>query len=538
MGGERYFYDQFDTYLNADAVLFAAAFPTSVRGQLAVHAWGLLSKLAVPVVYFSVLAVVARKWMRPAYRSSRLATFAAPLLVALVCLLPCSFRTVQAATPDVIWFHALGGLAKRFVHGSPPHVEPGVRRPPYLPALSSAAPVRRNVLFILTESVRFDAVCNDPGAECAGTPFTHRAVPGRVPFLQMRSNSSTTAISFGVLLSGLKPTETRDAIHTAPLLFDYAHAAGFDTAYWTSQHLMFAHSEQFVHDLPVSHRCGGTDLDPEADIDMGANDALLTERVKKELPLLREPWFAIVHYSSTHFPYRITEGDEPFQPASTSKSPDDNAELFNYYRNAVHGQDRTIADLMTALRASPAGARSVVLYTSDHGEAFREHGQLAHTSSVFEEEIHVPGWVDAPPGTLTEVERAALVSAKNEPIWHLDLPPTVLDLLGLWSLPETARFRAKMVGTSLLRKDRTHAEVSLTNCSELWGCAFRNWGLMRGTLKLEAREWDFDWHCWDVGIDPREEHDLGRAACGTLAPSAENLFGGLPKTAPERVSQE
>ena len=154
---------------------------------------------------------------------------------------------------------------------------------------------------------------------------------------------------------------------------------------------------------------------------------------------------------------------------------------------------------MTALRASPAGARSVVLYTSDHGEAFREHGQLAHTSSVFEEEIHVPGWVDAPAGTLTEVERAALVSAKSEPIWHLDLPPTVLDLLGLWSLPETARFRAKMVGTSLLRKERTHAEVSLTNCSELWGCAFRNWGLMRGTLKLEAREWDFDWHCWNTG---------------------------------------
>ena len=208
--------------------------------------------------------------------------------------------------------------------------------------------------------------------------------------------------------------------------------------------------------------------------------------MKKELPLLREPWFAIVHYSSTHFPYRITEGDEPFQPASTSKSPDDNAELFNYYRNAVHGQDRTIADLMTALRASPAGARSVVLYTSDHGEAFREHGQLAHTSSVFEEEIHVPAWVDAPAGTLTEVERAALVSAKNEPVWHLDLPPTVLDLLGLWSLPETARFRAKMVGTSLLRKERTHAEVPLTNCSELWGCAFRNWGLMRGTLQARS----------------------------------------------------
>src|SRR5260370_28918915 len=118
--------------------------------------------------------------------------------------------------------------------------------------------------------------------------------------------------------------------------------------------MMSARSEQFVRDLPVSHRCGGTDLDPDADIDMGASDTLLTERVKKELPLLHEPWFAIVHYSSTHFPYRIVEGDEPFQPASTSKSPDDNAELFNYYRNAGYTQYRTIADLMADVNTSSA----------------------------------------------------------------------------------------------------------------------------------------------------------------------------------------
>jgi glucan phosphoethanolaminetransferase (alkaline phosphatase superfamily) len=538
LGGERYFYDQFDTYLNADAVLFAAAFPASVHGQLGAHVAGVLWALSVPLVYLVVLAVVARKWLRPAYRSSRLATITAPLLVVLVCLVPCSFRTVQAATPDVIWFHAVGGLAKRFVRGSPPHVEPGVRQPPYMPTLSSTAPKRRNVLFILTESVRSDAVCSEPGTDCPNTPFTQRALPERFPFLQLRSNSSTTAVSFGVLLSGLKPTETRDAIHTAPLLFDYAHAAGFDTAYWTSQHLMFAHSEAFVHDLPVSYRCGATDLDPHADIDMGAADTLLTQRVKKELPLLHEPWFVIVHYSSTHFPYRITEGDEPFQPASDSKSPSDNAELFNYYRNAVYAQDRTIADLLATVRASAAGARSVVLFTSDHGEAFREHGQLAHTSSVLEEEVHVPGWLDAPPGTITDAERAALASAKNEPTWHLDLPPTILDLLGLWSSPQTARFRSKMVGTSLLRRERTRAEIPLTNCTELWGCPFRNWGLMQGTLKLEAREWDFDWHCWNVAADPREEHDLGRLACGSLASSAEKLMGGLPKSAPEQLSQE
>jgi len=36
----------------------------------------------------------------------------------------------------------------------------------------------------------------------------------------------------------------------------------------------------------------------------GADDARLTERAKRELPTLREPWFAVVQYANTHFPYR------------------------------------------------------------------------------------------------------------------------------------------------------------------------------------------------------------------------------------------
>jgi hypothetical protein len=51
---------------------------------------------------------------------------------------------------------------------------------------------------------------------------------------------------------------------------------------------------------------------------------------------------------------------------------------------------------------------------------------------------------------------------------------------------------------------------------------------MRGPMKLEAREWDLTWHCYDVLADPREMHDLGAAACGDLSPRAEALYGGLP----------
>src|SRR5262245_5541366 len=90
-----------------------------------------------------------------------------------------------------------------------------------------------------------------------------------------------------------------------------------------------------------------------------------------------------------------------------------------------------------------------------------------------------------------------------------------------------------MIGHSLLRGERTTAAVPLTNCIELWGCAFRNWGLMSGPLKLEAREWDFDWHCWDVVADPLEQSDLGPTACGRLVETAGAWFHGLPRNASE-----
>jgi glucan phosphoethanolaminetransferase (alkaline phosphatase superfamily) len=533
LGTERYFYDQFETYLNADAALFGTAFPASLRGQLAADGFGLAAALALPLAYFAALALAARKWVRPPRRALAFGRWAALASAAAVAVFPCSFRTVQAAPPDMIFLHAVGRVARQLVQGKPAHIEPGIRRPPYLPVISPADGPSRNVLFILTESVRFDAVCTAYDPACARSPFTNRGAAGRIPFLQMRSNSSTTAISFAVLLSGLGPTEARTSLHDAPLLFDYAHAAGYDTAYWTSQHLMFAHSEEFVRDLPVSHRCGGTDLDPDADIDMGASDHLLTARASRELLQLREPWFAVVHYSSTHFPYRIAEGDQPFQPASSSKAPDDNAELYNYYQNAVYAQDRTIADLLRALRSTEAGRRTVVVYTSDHGEAFREHGQLGHTGAVLDEEIHVPAWIDAPQGTLTPDERVHLTTRARSAAWHTDLAPTFVDLLHLGSAPELARFHARMLGTSLLQNRRTESWVPLTNCSELWGCAFRNWGLMRGSLKLEAREWDFDWHCWDIAADPFERHDLGPRACGDLQDAAQGLFGGLPRNAAE-----
>ena len=435
---------------------------------------------------------------------------------------------MQGSTPDVIYFHAVGGLLKQ-VTGIEERrdIRPKRRTPPTLPPVKSTE--RRNVLFVLTESVRADAACARPAERCPAAPFTNAAFPERIGLSQMRASSTTTAIQLATMWSGLPPDAGREPLHRAPLLFDYAHAAGWDTAYWTSHHMMFANSRLFVQDLPTRFQCGATNLDPLADIDLGADDRLLTERAKEQLPQLGEPFFAVVHYGNTHVPYLVDEATAPFAPHSPSKAPEDNEAYRNRYLNAVHRQDRTIAELLTWVRAQPWGERTVIVYTSDHGEQFREHGQLGHTGSVFDVELLVPTWIDAPEGALNESEGAALASYAEAPVFQTDLTSTMLDLMGLWGVDGWSEHQAAIEGRSLLEPGHD-PEVTrvLTNCSGVWGCAFENYGVMRGFRKLHAREWDHDWLCYDLKADPAERAPLPAEDCLDLRRVADETFGDLP----------
>ena len=71
-------------------------------------------------------------------------------------------------------------------------------------------------------------------------------------------------------------------------------------------------------------------------------------------------------------------------------------------------------------------------------------------------------------------------------------------------------------------------ETLFTNCSELWACAFKNWGAVRGTKKLIAHQGDQAWGCFDVATDPDELHDLGAEACGDLQALAETTIAESP----------
>lgn len=542
VGSQIYCHGRYGAYLNHRAAAVGMSVMPSVGQQIWTDRATVAPALLGPalVVVLAALAM-ARAWRnlagedearrRSAARASR------DVLVAALLL---SFFAApkggdqQSATPDVLYMSALGELAAaRWRHEvDAARVTPGPRHPPPLPAFARAPGVpARDVVFIVTESVRASDTCVVPGASrtsrCA-TPFTDALLPDRHAFTQMRSLTSTTAISLAVLWSGLGTDASRDAFHTAPLVWDYAAAAGIDGAYFTAQNLFFANAGTWLANIPARHRVSATQLTSYSTYEIGADERTLVDYVLAHSSELKSPYFAVVHLSNTHAPYLIDPDDAPYQPQVLGFGPGPIEPIHNRYKDAIHRQDKIVARLVRELRAH-GHERTVFVFTSDHGEQMRERGALTHTTSVIDPEVRVPFWIDAPPGTLRSDEAQALAAQEDAPRTTLDVLPTLLDLLGIWDAPALAPQRVALRGQSLLRGGSpAERPVLLSNCSELFACAFKNWGALAGTRKLLASQNDAAWHCYDVAKDPDEAHDLGGASCADLRAVAEGDGRGTP----------
>jgi hypothetical protein len=389
----------------------------------------------------------------------------------------------SGTSPDVLWLAAAGALVKSHRTHEDIMVElrwlPAARSPEPVPDLQPRPARPRNVLLLVDESVRGEDICSVPrprAGDCTKNPFTNALLPDRHGITQMRAVDSTTALSMVTMLSGRSPASERASLLSAPLLPEYAHAAGLDAAYWTSQNLLYANAGRFLDGLPLRDFVCGTQLAPYADYLDGADDGALFDRVLVGLGRLREPYLAIAQLANTHFPYKVDEHDLPFSSSIDWHKLDDFGRTRIRYWDALHRQDKLLARFLATLRARPGAERTIVVFLSDHGEQLGEHGQIGHTWNLYDDALRRP-----------------------------------------------------MPGVSLLRgAPPAERALVMTNCSQLFSCAVPNWGAIRGTRKLVAAEGDTAWHCYDVGADPGETRDLGAQACGDLRDLAEGGGRGRP----------
>lgn len=245
---------------------------------------------------------------------------------------------------------------------------------------------------------------------------------------------------------------------------------------------------------------------------------LLTDLAIERLTALDErPFFALLHYVPPHEPYDPDPrfdvfGDPAYAGPVTGEQrfvqsvftgeveldDADLAELSALYDGNLKMADHAVGRLIEALRAAGRFDDAVFVLTSDHGEAFDEHGFLGHNETLYEEMLRVPLIVRLPGGARPEgVDTAHLASLG-------DLLPSVLGHLGR-AVPSQVR------GVDLLHPGSGNPRDRLVwlRSSHEAGTIF---GVRTPRFKLMARQsasWAAGWfRLYDLVDDPGETTDL------------------------------
>jgi arylsulfatase A-like enzyme/Flp pilus assembly protein TadD len=215
------------------------------------------------------------------------------------------------------------------------------------------------------------------------------------------------------------------------------------------------------------------------------------------------PWLAWVHLFDPHAPYDA--------PRSAGLTP---------YDDEAHFADAALGDFLDQLAGRGALARTLLIVTADHGESLGEHGEATHGLFAYDATMRVP-LVVAGPGLGASETRA--------PVAHIDLVPTILDVLGLAADPA-------LPGRSLRTREDADRPIYL-EAQEGWlaaGAAPVTAVVEHGLKFIELPEPEL----YDLADDPAETRNLAaqdpdrvtplRASLQTLS-SAAPAAGAAPR---------
>lgn len=196
-----------------------------------------------------------------------------------------------------------------------------------------------------------------------------------------------------------------------------------------------------------------------------------------------KPFFLWLHYFEAHSPYRLgSHAEEAFQResyhgpladgASTDLfyslgrevpwTPAERWALRTLYAGEVAELDRLVGEIIARLRAKDLLQDTLVIITSDHGQALGEHDVVGHGFLLSEPVIRVPlilgGWRGLE-GRTDIATRVGLV----------DIAPTLLDLAGR---PEAISTQGRSIAPALLGESLPevpyYAEVRDLRDSRRW----------------------------------------------------------------------
>lgn len=367
----------------------------------------------------------------------------------------------------------------------------------------------RNALIILAESLRADAL-GPYGYGRPTTPFLDSLLEnyfGTVAqFENAYASATMTYIAVPTLLTGVTPLSSALSLHTQPTFWEYQKALGHETFFFTSQSQEWENIKTYFTIPAIDHYFNKESSGIPSDNDLGIDDRFVVDHFISWLESQkRDGYFAgVLQLNQTHYPYWTPDSLRPFGTA-------DRRDL---YDNAVRYTDGQLRRIINALALNGLLDNTAIVITSDHGEAFNEHGIFGHLNCLYREGIRVPlilllPW--APNSQDPFARRFTGVHQQLESVVsNLDVVPTLLDLQDSWDTPSIANIREGIAGYSLLDPipdDRIAVTSNLTEMTRRHlglSLVTENWHYI---LNLQGEKMGVE-ELYNWSVDPNETNNV------------------------------
>ncbi|MDP6978284.1 MAG: sulfatase [Myxococcota bacterium] len=369
------------------------------------------------------------------------------------------------------------------------------------PAGISQAPGTRNLVLVSLDTLRADHL-GLYGYARATTPNLDRFAEGAAVFEGARSNASSTRPSHQALFQS-RPASL--AQQGGQALAEVLAEQGFRTAAFT----------------------GGGNISSRLGFDRGferyeESDGGLAGSIPRAATWLREHrderFFLFLHTYDIHLPYdppepyaskfaadyegqvrgsntrlllRASRGLDSGGASSVGFTAADKDRVVSLYDGGILYTDNQLNHLFTLFRELDLARDTLVVFFSDHGEEFWEHGSVIHSHALYRELLHVPLIIAGP--DLPAARVAETVSL-------MDLSPTLLEWL---AVPAPPSFE----GTSFagwLRGDAREHRAFIAEQRKL-----KSW--IQHPWKLILNEAPTPPELYDVATDPLEQSNVAAA---------------------------
>ncbi len=296
-------------------------------------------------------------------------------------------------------------------------------------ARESEAPTTRPSVFIyLVDTLRPDHL-GLYGYERGTSPRLDAFGRDAVVFENAYTTSAWTRPAAASLLTGLLPPDHRAVTKSAripsevKLVGEYLRPLGYESAAFSGNFMVL---EEWGFDQGFDHFA---DLTQEATKPRGEE---VVDRALEHLETMGDgPVLVYVHTVDPHGPYRPSPPfDARFGAAGTGKvllprnidrtvAEDDLRATVDAYDGEIAYTDQQFGRFLDYLRSSGRYEDSLVVFVSDHGEEFLEHGEGGHARTLYEELVRVPMIVKFP-------NRMHAGQRIRERVSLVDVLPTIL----------------------------------------------------------------------------------------------------------------